>query len=125
MLDYKAWPHLRILLVLADNFVYFKTNRVNKFEVQDLADKCRIQRLQINKSLKYLRDNHYLISIGNEEFVNPRFCFQCKEDNYKELITDIVDERKLYINNVYTTKPSYWPKYDFSKVNPAREDDAA
>lgn len=120
MRDYKAWPHFRILVVLADNFVYFKENRVNKFEIQDLAELCGVGRLQISKSLKYLRENNYLITIGHEEFVNPRFCFQCSEENYKTLLEDIVDERKIYINNVLTIKPSYWPKFDFKRVESAR-----
>jgi hypothetical protein len=124
MQEYKAWPHLRILVVLADNFVYFKTNRVNKFEIQDLAKLCGVGRLQTSKSLKYLRENHYLITIGDEEFVNPRFCFQCGEQNYKALLEEIVDERSLYINNVMTVKPSYWPKFDFRKTESAKEGDA-
>lgn len=125
MQDYRAWPHLRILVVLADNRVYFKTNRVNKFEVQELAEWCGVGRLQINKSLKYLRENHYLITIGHEEFVNPLFCRQCDEATFKTLVEDIVDERTLYIDNVLTVKPSYRPRYNFRKIESARDEDAA
>jgi hypothetical protein len=121
MQDRKAWPHLRILVVLADNYVYFKENRVyKKFEIQELADLCRVQRNQVNKSLKYLRENHYLVTIAGDEYVNPIYCCQCKEKDHKALIDFIVNEHPMYVNNVLITKPSYWPRYDFSLIKPAQ-----
>lgn len=123
MRNYKAWPHLRILVVLADNFVYFKENRVNKFEVQQLAELCEVGRLQVSKSLKYLRENHYLISFAGEEYVNPLFCFQCDAENYQYLLEQIVDRKVIWHNDERIIKPSYWPRFRLKGVKPAKEGD--
>lgn len=124
MRNYKAWPHLRILVILADNFMYFKENRVNKFEVNQLAELCGVRRAQVSRSLKYLRENHYLITIAGEEFVNPLYCFQCREENYKELLEYIVDEHKMYFNNELIIKPSYWPpRFKFKGLKSAKKGD--
>jgi hypothetical protein len=110
MQNRKAWPHLRILVLLADNFVYFADNSVkDDFQNNELAAICGVQRGQIGKSLAYLRENHYLVTIGDQEFVNPLYCFQCKEATYKTLIENIVDEREYNESGVLKIKPSYWP----------------
>jgi len=109
MQNWKAWPHLRILVLLADNFVYFAENRVGEFKINELAAICGVQRKQISESLTYLRENHYLVTIGDLEFVNPLYCFQCKEAVYKTLIASIVQEREYNEFGVLKMKPSYWP----------------
>jgi hypothetical protein len=123
--NFRAWPHLRILVILADNHVYFKENCINKFAIEDLANECRVQRLQITNSLKYLRKHNYIIKIGPYEYINPLYCYQCGPEVLKQLREDIVDERKLYLEGKLYKKPSYWPskKFDFRSIKPATMED--
>ena len=106
-----------------DKHVYFKENRVNKFTQEQLAEECGIKRQQIVKSLKYLREHHILVTIGYDEYVNPRYAYQCGPETLKELIANIVNEHHLWVGEDYVKKPSLWPKFNFRKVRPARAGD--
>ena len=75
-----------------------------------LADLSSVSVKTITNSLTYLREYLFIVTIGDTEYINPLYCYQCGPQILKELIQDIVEERTFYFKNQPCTKPAYWPE---------------
>jgi hypothetical protein len=105
----EAWLHIRVLVLLADNFVDLTTNQIGDYTTPQLAEKCGMDKSEIIKSIHYLRENNYIVSILDNEYINPIYYYQCGHEELKKMKTFIVDEWEHMIDGSLYKKPCYKP----------------
>jgi hypothetical protein len=96
--------HLIVLLAICMNFSYWKENRVNKISVPELAEKCGKSAHAVYQSLRYLRQNNFLIKLGRNEYINPLVCYRCSESVRRDIISNISESMPSYNQKVFNFK---------------------
>lgn len=112
-IDYSC---VRVLHAIALKHIDFATNKIKKFKITELAKDLGMSRAGLYKSLKYLKDNNLIRTLGEVDYVNPVYCYRDSMQKRLDSISFVCDPSPL---EAFRTKAFY-----FAGVKPAKEEDA-
>jgi hypothetical protein len=118
---------IRILFKLMDQHVWFGDHLIKKYHHDQFAKDCGISKWTLIRHLKYLRRNKLILKYHpdhREEYINPRYVYQCTQEKRKDLMDSICLGKSVMIYGDPMEAPDpdpivENPKLSFKGMKPA------